>query len=113
MRITFTCKTNKDYCAINVAKFLLPTGSTITVDRTRTEWNIVENKNKGVGDLTMTWYGCYLWAIDDNNIFTDEAYITDGAMFEDLVADARILLLVDEDVDEDYEVDVLDWKVGE
>jgi hypothetical protein len=107
MRITFTCKTNKDYCAINVAKFLLPTGSTITVDRTRTEWDIDRD------NLTMTWYGCYLWAIDDNNIFTDEAYITDGAMFEDLVADARILLLVDEDVDEDYEVDVLDWKIGE
>ena len=36
MRITFYCKTNRDYCAINVAKFILPNGTTLTVDRTRT-----------------------------------------------------------------------------
>lgn len=107
MRITFKCRTNKDYVAINTAKFYLPTGSTITVDRTRTEWDI-EN-----GDLSMTWCHCYLHAIDGNCIFTDEAYITDGAGFEDLIADARVFLEVEEDADDDYEVDVLDWKIGE
>lgn len=107
MRISFKCKTNKDYCAINVAKFLLPTGSTLTVDRTRTEWEIDGE------DLTMTWYCCYLHAIDNCNIFNDEAYITDASGFEDLVADARVMLLVEEDADEDYDVTVLDWTVGE
>ena len=109
MRITFKCKTNKDYVAINVAEFILPTGSTITVDRDTTEWDI----DKSTHELTMVWKHCYLWAIDGNNIFTEGAYITDGANFEDLIADARIMLLVEEDADDDYEVDVLDWSVGE
>ena len=107
MRISFKCKTNKDYVAINVAKFILPNGTTLTVDRTRTEWEIDGE------DLEMTWYCCYLHAINDNNIFTDEAYITDASGFEDLIADARVMLLVEEDADDDYEVDVLDWAIGE
>ena len=107
MRITFKCKTNKDYVAVNVAKFILPNGTTLTVDRTRTEWSIDGE------DLTMTWCCCYLWAINNNCLFTDEAYITDSSGFEDLIADARVMLLVEEDADEDYEVDVLDWTIGE
>ena len=109
MRISFKCKTNKDYCAINVAKFILPNGTILTVDRTRTEWDI----NNVTGEMEMTWYCCYLWAINGHNIFTDETYITDVRGFEDLIADARVMLLVEEDVDEEYEVDVLDWSVGE
>ena len=109
MRITFKCETTKDYCAINVAKFILPSGTTLTVDRTRTEYEI----DKATGDMTMTWYGCYLWAINDNTIFTDETYITDSSGFEDLVADARVLFLVDEDIEDDYEVTVFDWSIGE
>lgn len=107
MRISFKCKTNKDYVAINVAKFILPNGTTLTVDRTRTEWDFDGE------DLIMTWYGTFLWAINDNNIFTDGAYITDASGFEDLIADARVMLLVEEDADDDYEVDVLDWTIGE
>ena len=110
MRIGFKCKTNKDYCAINTAKFILPSGTTLTVDRTRTEWSIDGE------DLTMTWYCCYLWAINNNTLFVDEAYITDADGFEDLVYDARVQFEVDEDVDdfdEDYEVDVLDWSIGD
>ena len=107
MRITFKCKTNKDYVAINVAKFILPSGTTLTVDRTRTEWD------RDGEDLNMTWCHCYLHAINDCNIFSDEAYITDASGFEDLVADARVMLLVEEDADDDYEVDVLEWSVGE
>ena len=109
MRISFKCKTNRDYVAINTAKFILSTGSTITIDRDTTEWDI----DKNTRELTMVWKHCYLWAIDGNNIFTEGAYITDGANFEDLVADARVMLLVEEDADDDYEVDVLDWSVGE
>jgi hypothetical protein len=64
----------------------------------------------------MTWYCCYLWAINNNTLFVDEAYITDADGFEDLVHDARVQFEVDEDVDdfeEDYEVDVLDWSIGD
>ena len=107
MRITFKCRTNKDYVAVNTAKFILPTGSTITVDRDSTEWDVQD------GDLTMVWRQCYIWAIDGNNIFTDGAYITDGANFEDLVADAKIVLELEDDTDEDYYVNVLEWHVGE
>lgn len=107
MRITFKCRTNKDYVAVNTAKFILPTGSTITVDRDNTEWDVQD------GDLTMVWRHCYIWAIDGNNIFTEGAYITDGANFEDLVADARIILELEDDTDEDYYVNVLECHVGE
>ena len=107
MRITFKCRTNKDYVAVNTAKFILPTGSTITVDRDNTEWDVQD------GELTMVWRHCYIWAIDGNNIFTEGAYITDGANFEDLVADARIVLELEDDTDEDYYVNVLEWYVGE
>ena len=108
MRITFNCKTNRKYTAINEAKFVLPNNMTITVDRTRTEY-----ENNG-SDLTMTWYNCYLWAINGNTIFDDETYITDIEGFMDLVADARVIFEVDEDVaDEDYEVTVMDWSIGE
>lgn len=110
MRITFKCETTKDYCAINVAKFILPSGTSLTVDRTRTEYEI----NNVTGDMTMTWYGCYLWAINNNTIFTDETYITDSDGFEDLVYDARVQFELDEDVeDDDYEVTVFDWSIGE
>ena len=109
-RINFKCKTNRNYCAINTAKFILPTGTKLTIDRTRTEWNV----NEHTGELTMTWFNCYLWAIDDNTIFADEAYITDEGGFADLIADARVIFeLEDDETDEDYEVDVIDWSVGE
>ena len=54
MRITFKCRTNKDYVAVNTAKFILPTGSTITVDRDNTEWDVQD------GELTMVWRHCYI-----------------------------------------------------
>lgn len=110
MRITFKCETTKDYCAINTVKFILPTGMSITVDRTRTEYEI----DKVTGDMTMTWYGCYLWAINGNNIFTDETYITDSSGFEDLVADSKVVFELEDDIeDEDYEVICVEYFIGE
>ena len=108
MRITFNCKTNKDYVAINAVKFVLPIGMTITIDRTNTEWDI-EGSN-----LSMTWHGCYLWAINGNNIFTDETYITDSSGFEDLVADSKVVFELEDDIeDRDYEVICLNYTIGE
>lgn len=110
MRISFRCSTNRNYVAINTVKFVLPTGSTITVDRDETEFDI------NGSELTMTWKHCYLWAIDGNNIFTEGAYITDGAGFEDLVANSKVIFELEEDCEdcaEDYEVNVLEYSIGE
>lgn len=108
MRISFKCKTNKNYLAINTVKFITPNGTTITVDRTRTEWEIEGN------NLDMTWCQCYLWAINGNSIFTDETYITDSSGFEDLVADSKVVFELENDVeDEDYEVVCAEYSIGE
>ena len=108
MQIRFKCKTNKDYCAINTAKFILPNGTTLTVDRTTTHFDINGD------ELSMEWGCCYLWAINDNTIFTNATYITDVDGFSDLVADAKVIFELEEDVeDEDYEVNVLDWNIFE
>ncbi len=106
MRITFRCKTNKDYVMINTVKFTLPTGTVLTVDRTSTEYDIAD------GELDMTWKCVYLHDIDGNCI-SDTAYITDSSGFEDLVADAKVMFELEDDADEDYEVEILEVKVGE
>ena len=108
MRITFKCRTNKDYVMINTVKFILPTGTVLTVDRTTTHYDI-----EG-GILNMTWGCVYLWAIDGNNIFSDEtAYITDSSGFEDLVANAKVVFELEDDADEDYSVELLEIGIGE
>ena len=107
MRISFKCRTNKDYVMINTAKFTLPTGTTLTVDRTSTEYDIEGEI------LDMTWGCTYLHAIDGNCIFSDTAYITDSSGFEDLVADAKVIFELEDDADEDYEVEILEVRIGE
>lgn len=107
MRISFKCRTTKDYVMVNTVKFILPTGTTLTVDRTTTEYDIED------GVLDMTWGGVYLHAIDNNCIFSDTAYITDSSGFEDLVADAKVLFSLEEDAEEDYEVEILEVRIGE
>ena len=108
MRITFKCRTNKDYVMINTAKFILPTGTVLTVDRTTTHYGIEGEI------LNMTWGCVYLWAIDNNYIFSDDtAYITDSSGFEDLVAQAKVEFELEDDADEDYKVEVLEVLIGE
>jgi hypothetical protein len=108
MRISFKCKTNGNQCAINTVKFILPNNITITIDRTRTEYEIEGD------ELSMTWYGCYLWAINGNSIFTDGAYITDASGFEDLVAGSKVEFELEEDaVGEDYAVECIEYSIGE
>lgn len=107
MRITFKCRTNKDYVMINTAKFTLPTGTVLTVDRTTTHYDIEGEI------LNMTWGATYLHAIDGNCIFSDTAYITDSSGFEDLVAQAKVVFELEDDADEDYKVELLEIKIGE
>lgn len=108
MRIRFKCKTNRDFVAINTVSFVLPTGSSITVDRTTTEWDI-----EG-GILDMTWGCCYLWAVDGNTLFEEDvAYITDAEGFADLVYGTKAVFSLEEDTDEGYEVEIIEWSIEE
>ena len=109
MRITFTCTTNKEYVAINTLIFTLPNETTITVDRDITEYDIVDGK------LTMDWNDCYLWAINDCNIFThmcDAGFYIDKEEcieeFKKLVENATINFDLEDDADEDYVVENID-----
>lgn len=113
MRIEFTGTTNKDYVMINTAKFKLKSGSVITVDRGETDWSI-DN-----GRLEMEWLGCYIWAIDDMNIFDQEDEYghpvnTYYAMteFKKLVEGAELKLELEDDADEDYEVKIESWNIS-
>jgi hypothetical protein len=79
----------------------LPSGGTITIDRDHTEFSVNGNR------LTMTWYGCYLWAIDDHNIFGD--YGCHDINVEELknavMSGASIFFELEDDVDDsDYYV---------
>ena len=108
MRISFECRTNKNYVAINTAKFVLSNGLSITVDRDTTEYGIED------GILTMTWKHCYLWAINGHYLFDKEAYLTDASAFEDLIGDAKVVFELEDDVeDRDYKVECVDYYIGE
>ena len=106
MRLEFIGTTNKDYVMVNTAKFKLKSGSVITIDRDTTEYTNEDGK------LDMLWRGCYMWAIDDWNIFDDETYITDEKEFEMLVEGAELELELEDDADEDYWVKIERWSIG-
>ena len=104
MDITFKCATNKDYVAINTLVIKLRNGGVLQVDRDQTEYDI-----QGL-DLNMTWRGCYLWTLNDENIFGEEGYhITEETSVEDfkeLISNATYSFLLEEDMDEDYIVQI-------
>ena len=105
MRIHFTCTTNKPYIAINNLVFTLPNGTSITVDRDETEHDI-----EGT-EVFMTWNTCYLWAINDCNIFGAEGKYIKGAYelseFKRLIQNATYHFELEDDVeDEDYRVTI-------
>lgn len=109
MDICFTCKTNKDYVAINTLIFKLPNGTEITVDRDDTEYDI-----QGL-DLTMVWRNCYLWAINDCNVFGFNGKYIKGnyerAEFKRLIERSTVSFMLEEDVDEDYKVEILEMSI--
>lgn len=106
MRIYFECETNKGYVAINTLEITLPTGTTITVDRDTTEYDLN-------GD--MVWKSCYLWAIDGHNIFGDGYRFknsSDVKDFKELIKEATLEFTYDEDVaDEDYKVTIKEISI--
>lgn len=113
MRLSFVCKLPNGTCGlesphISEAKFRLPTGSEIIIDRDQTDYTMEDDY------LSMEWRGCYLWAIDDNFIFDEPtAYlnVSDGTK---LLEDAELVELMVEDdaafdADGDYKVEVTSW----
>ena len=102
MRISFRCKTNKDYVMINTATFALAGGGTVTIDRNETSYSISD------GILDMEWRDCYLWRINDVNV-NEQCALFDGDADGLLDGAELIELELEDDADEDYEVAVISW----
>jgi len=102
IRIAFKCRTNLNICMINTAKFILPNGTVLTVDRTDTEYT-AEN-----GLLNMTWKNCYLWAINDCCIFGDYlAYLDMPRDMNDLLKGTKVEFEIEDDAPLNYKVDCI------
>lgn len=110
MRLSFECKLPNGACGltspyINYAKFRLPSGSIVTVDRQETDYNMDEDT------LSMEWCDCYLWEIDDINIFDKEYPLGEDAV--SLFSQAGLLeLSIEDDAPADWKVNVVSWSVS-
>ena len=99
MDVTFKCKTNKNYVAINTLSIKLPNGSILQLDRDTTEYDLEGQ------DLSMTWRNCYLWSLDDCNIFGEEGYyVKNVEEFRELINRSGSQFILEEDTDKDYTV---------
>ena len=72
MRISFSCRTNKEYVRVNTLKVQLNSGSLLTLDRHNTEYSISAPDKAGECLLDMEWTNCYLWAIDEETPWNDD-----------------------------------------
>lgn len=106
MRISFSCRTNKKYVRVNALKVQLNSGSVLTLDRHNTEYSISDPDKAGERSLDMEWMNCYLWAIDEENLWCgDKALIEEDC--EKLFEGARLIELeLEDDADEDYYVSI-------
>ena len=107
MNLHFSCSTNAKEVYVNTANFTLKSGSVLTIDRKMTEYSVID------GRLEMDWYDCYLWAIDDENIFgDDEAILKDTDAVSKLLSDApRCELNIEDDAPKNYVCQLCDWQV--
>ena len=104
MRLNITAKTNKEYVMINTAKLTLPDGNVLTIDRDATEYSI-EN-----GDLCTNWDYCYLWAVNDIDLFINKAYLDgDNEELVSILNKGELELELEDDADSDYKVKVEEW----
>ena len=111
MRISFTCTTNKPYTRINTAVFTLKNGTTVTVDRDESDFLNEPSEEAGnPRELTMDWVGCYIWAINDCNIFGSNGfhlYDVDAIEeFKSLVQDAAVSFELEDDAPDDDDTDI-------
>ena len=112
MQIAFECKTNKDYMMINTAIFHLKDGGELTIDRDSTEWSIDND-----GNMEVIFKNIYFWAINDYHVFADgdgySFYPTEEEEVKKLLSgDVTVTLELEDDADEDYEVEVINYYVS-
>ena len=100
MDIVFKCETNKNYVAVNTLELMLPKGIRLTIDREQTEYDIEGTT------LNMTWRNCYLWSLNDFNIFGEEGcQINDEyavEQFKELTKNAIPFFVTEDDTETDY-----------
>jgi hypothetical protein len=118
MQMSFTCTTNKPYTMINKAVFTLDNGTRISVDRDETDFVNEISEDGTTRELTMDWDNCYLWDVNDRNIFCDEdgngLYLYDYALeeFKKLINGAKVEFELEDDApDEDYEVKIIGYEI--
>lgn len=90
MVLHFEGKTNGDSVYINAARFILPTGERIVIDRDTTEYTIVDGK------LSMDWFGCYVWDGEKRNYD-----MPTSCVFSNLAG-----VEIEDDAPEDYELSI-------
>lgn len=104
MRLNITGKTNKDYVMINTAKLTLPDGNVLTIDRDNTEYSIED------GNICMNWDYCYLWAVNDIDVFMVKAYLDNNQELISILNQGKLELELEDDADPDYKVKVKEWS---
>lgn len=112
MNINFMCKTNmpEQPVMINAVIFHLKDGSYITVDRDETEVDVERD-----GIFSMDWNDCYVWNINDRNIFGDNGYhIYDVDAIEEfkaLVSGVMAEFEIEDDATEGYDVELVSFII--
>lgn len=103
MRLNITGKTNKDYVMINTAKLTLPDGNVLTIDRDNTEYSIED------GNICMNWDYCYLWSVNNIDMFMVKAYLDDNEELISILNQGKLELELEDDADPDYMVEIETW----
>ena len=102
MNIKFIAKTNSVPPMINTAKFRLPNGKEVIIDRDST-WYSFKEISPGVLRLDMTWKKCYIWDGEEAAYFHDETGLPEGTQFVELE--------IEDDAEEDYYVNVMECHI--
>ncbi|MBR6475389.1 MAG: hypothetical protein IKS98_08055 [Lachnospiraceae bacterium] len=108
--ISFVCKTNKPYVALNSLNVRLRNGGTVILDRKKTLYEIKD------GVLKMEWIDCYVWAMNDEFVFgIQPETIIDGESYPSvarLFAGAKVWFNLEDEADEDYFCEIQEMSVG-
>lgn len=109
-KISFVCKTNKPYVALNSLNIRLRNGNTIILDRKKTQYEISD------GVLKMDWIDCYLWAIGEEFVFgTQSEAFLDGESYPSIVrlfTGAKMWFNLESEADGDYLCEIQEVSVG-
>ena len=107
---------NKNYVMINTIIFKLPNGTTITVDRNKTEYSITKaNPSEAAYDylITIDWKECYICTINGHHLWFDPSPIMDYEEFSELIKDAEVEFELEEDAGPDYRIDLISVDITE